>query len=235
LENSKQLQKIEPIEFTPSQDFYYAQALQRKNSWWKRAWHGDDWRVLFPWLGFTTGCFFSFFGMIILIASHSGWVFGIFSGVTLLSLGGMHLDARRTERQDQELLSNSRSRFLFQVALGVEAFNRRAKAWNGLLAALELGAEDKMSQEEKENIYQMLVSAREELSARVQLAEGLMLPTCDHRPQVAGYLEELRDAANELPGQIAVPEKSLRENNFQEILENEAALFGLRALSPKKD
>lgn len=231
------LAKIEKIEFTPSRNFTYSHALENNKSWWSRAWQGDSALVIVSGVGIFTGLMFSAMGAMILIAGGSGCVLGIFSSIGLLSLSGAHLNSRRAKKQNDKALANQEWRFFYRLAQGVEAFNRRATAWNGMLAALELGAEDRMSQEEKENMHRWLVAAREELARKVQLAEGLMLPSHDHRPEVAAYLEDLRDMEQELPGRIAVPERALNQNNFQEVLENEVALFEcageFKALPPK--
>lgn len=231
--------KIEPIEFTPSRNFKYFHALQNDKSWWSRAWHGNSFLVNFSGCGTLIGIIFGALGLLAWLGGAGGLLFGISSGVLAVSFVGLHFNARRVQKENGKIFANQEWRFLFLLAQGVEAFNRRATAWNGMLAALELGAEDRMSQEEKENMHRMLSSAREELARRVQMAEGLMLPPCDHRPQVAAYLEELRDTDRELLGKIAVPDRSLNQNNFQNVLENEVALFEcgeeFKALPSKKD
>lgn len=231
------LAKIEPIEFMPSWAPKYSQALASNKSWWSRATYGDDYLLCFSIVGAVAGVIFSLIGALILISGGSGLMLGICSSIGLLSLGRLHFNARRTKKKNDKVLADANERFFFLLAQGVEAFNRRAMAWNGMLAALTLGAEDRMSREEKENIHLMLASAREELAAKVQLANGLLLPPRDHRPEVAAYLEELRDAERELPGRLAVPERALNQNGFQEVLENEVALFECagepKALPPK--
>lgn len=233
------LAKIEKIEFTPSRNFTYSHVLASNGSWWSRAWdekNGGAKSVICYCSGSCLiVCALTFPLFVAML--HSGLASSIYSGVLLSSLLGLHINSRWTKKRNEEYLANQEWKFFYRLAQGVEAFNRRATAWNGMLAALELGAEDKMSREEKEKMHRMLASAREELTAKVQLAEGLMLPSRDHRPEIAGYLEELRDAEQELPGKIAVPEQALNANNFQEVLENEVALFEyageLKALPPK--
>lgn len=220
-----QLAKIEPIKFMAPRSTRYHQALASNKSWWSRATDRDIFSFFLPIIGAGIGGLSTLFGILWLIRTGSGWLFGIYLSITLLSLGGMHFNSHRAKKENDKILVDLERRFFFQLASGVEAFNRRATVWNGMLAALELGAEDKMSREEKENMQRMLVTAREELARKVQLAEALMLPSHDHRPQVAAYLEELRDTERELPGRIAVPEKALNQNGFQEVLENEVALF----------
>lgn len=240
------LAKIEKIEFTPSRNFTYAHALASNNgSWWSRAWdekNGGAKTALFylSSFSFVDGGILSLLTAAMFFSSgvSCGLALSVFSGVFLSSLPGLYINSRWTKKRNEKNLANQEWKFFYCLAQGVEAFNRRATAWNGMLAALELGAEDRMSREEKEKMHRMLTSAREELARKVQLAESLMLPSYDHRPEVAAYLEELRDAEQELPGRIAVPEKALNQNNFQEVLENEVALFEyageLKALPPKE-
>lgn len=234
------LAKIDPIKFMSPVNTEYSQALASNKSWKARA-IDDSMGAPLPVISFISllsGGMFMLMGSMLLIVAKSGWMLGIFSGIALLGLGGMHFNSRRIKERNNRICADLNERFFFQLASGVEVFNRRVTAWNGMLAALELGAEDRMSQEEKENTHQMLTLARKELARKVQLAEGLMLPSRDMRPQVAAYLEELRDAEQELPGRIVVPIEALNQNNFQEVLENEVALFDyvgeLKALPPKE-